>query len=239
MTQKTKDTFECLFYYRKINNIIKGIDMGIYTMSDKHIAVSKADLDGLARPGQIVVDSDDYSLWVGNADGELVSAGGGGDGGLSTVGPTGALQFAGGEGELAGVAELTYDPVYNQLTTTGSVSAENYVVSQAMISGRYIEAGQFLDGTTTTVDLSMGCYFKLNVTGPVTLDLMTYTIEGPFASKFTMEIIGGGTDITWWPGARWEGGVAPVLSSNTDIIEFITTDGGASTIGIVKATNVS
>jgi hypothetical protein len=213
---------------------------GIYTMSDKHIAVSKADLDGLARPGQIVVDSDDYSLWVGNADGELVSAGGGGDSGPSTVGPVGAIQFVGGEGELAGVAELTYDPVYNQLTTTGSVSAENYVVSQAMISGRYIEAGQFLDGTTTTtVDLSMGCYFKLNVTGPVTLDLLSYSIEGPFASKFTMEIINGGTDITWWPGARWEGGVAPVLSSNTDIIEFITTDGGASTIGIVKATNVS
>jgi hypothetical protein len=217
--------------------------MGIYTMSDKHIAVSKADLDGLARPGQIVVDSDDYSLWVGNADGELVSAGGGGDSGPSTVGPTGALQFVGGEGELAGVAELTYDPVYNQLTTTGdfsalSVSAENYVGSRAMVSGRYIEAGaEVTDGTT--LDLSMGCYFKLTVTGPVTLDLLSYSIEGPFASRFTMEIIGGGTDITWWPGAKWEGGVAPVLSSNTDIIEFITTDGGASTIGIVKATNVS
>lgn len=217
---------------------------GIYTMSDKHIAVSKADLDGLARPGQIVVDSDDYSLWVGNADGELVSAVGG-DSGPSTVGPVGAIQFVGGEGELAGVAELTYDPVYNQLTTTGdfsaaSVSAENYVGSRTMFSGKYIEAGQFLDGSTITVNLEEGCYFSFEVVGPVTIDVLRYSIEGPFASRFTFQILNGGSDTVTWPiGFKWPGGVEPTLSpAGIDIIEFITTDGGFTAIGIVKALNV-
>ena len=44
---------------------------GIYTVNDKHQDVSKAAYDGKARPAQLVVDTTDYSLWIGNAQGIL------------------------------------------------------------------------------------------------------------------------------------------------------------------------
>ena len=45
--------------------------------NDKHIDVSFANYNGTARPGQLVVDTDNYSLWVGNANGYLNGIGGG------------------------------------------------------------------------------------------------------------------------------------------------------------------
>jgi hypothetical protein len=235
---------------------------GIYTMSDKHIAISKSELDGLARPGQIVVDAEDYSLWVGNGDGDLIAAGGGGGGGdFVPVGPIGALQFVGEDSILSGTGDMIYEPYWQQLTVgprvddgsgnsqlvgsvaAGYISADNYVGSRRMYSNTYIESGAFVvdddTGTDTSiVDLNNASYFKMDVPVPVTLTLMTYSIEGPFVSRFTIEITGGSTGVTWWPGAKWSGGIPPVLSSGVDIIEFITTDGGASTIGYVLASDV-
>lgn len=51
---------------------------GIYTVDDKHQEVTKAAYDGSARPGQLVVDTSDYSLWIGDDTGALNSVGGGG-----------------------------------------------------------------------------------------------------------------------------------------------------------------
>lgn len=50
---------------------------GIYTASNKHQEVTKENYDGLAKPGQLVVDTSDYSLWIGDDQGNLneVSAG--------------------------------------------------------------------------------------------------------------------------------------------------------------------
>jgi hypothetical protein len=52
---------------------------GLFIQSDKHVSDSLADYDGSARPGQLVVDSSDYTLYVGNSDGRLnaISSGGG------------------------------------------------------------------------------------------------------------------------------------------------------------------
>jgi len=234
---------------------------GIHTMSDKHIAISKAELEGLARPGQIVVDADNgYSLWVGNDDGNLIAAGGGG-GGSTPVGTTGSLQYVGADGALAGTDGMIYEPDYQQLTVgplvddgsgnselVGSVAAgylfaDKFVGSKTMYSNTYVEGGAYVedDGTGTDnsiVDLNKACYFKMDVPVPVTLTLMTYSIEGPYVSRFTIEITNGATGVTWWPGAKWSGGTAPVLSSGVDIIEFITDNGGASTIGYVLASDV-
>lgn len=57
---------------------------GIYTTDDKHQAISRADYDGSAKPGQLVVDTADYSLWVGDDTGALNPVGGGG-GGIATA----------------------------------------------------------------------------------------------------------------------------------------------------------
>lgn len=236
---------------------------GIHTMSDKHIAISKAELDGLARPGQIVVDADDgYSLWVGNDSGNLIAAGGGGGGGGSApVGPTGSLQYVGADGAAAGTGDMIYEPDWQQLTVgprvddgsgnselvgtvaAGYIYADKVMGGKMMYSATYVEGGAYVedDGTgtnTSIVDLNKACYFKMDVPVPVTLTLVSYPIEGPFVSRFTIEITGGSTGVTWWPGAKWSGGTAPVLSGGVDIIEFITDNGGASTVGYVLATDV-
>ena len=235
---------------------------GIHTMSDKHIAISKAELDGNARPGQIVVDTEDYSLWVGNDDGALIAAGAGGGGGGTPAGPTGALQYVGADGVLAGTDGMVYNPDWSQLVVgpeitnddgstslVGSVAAghlyaEMSMGSKVVYGNTFIESGAFVedDGTgtnTSVIDLNIASYFKLSVSGPVNLTISQYGVELPVVSRFTLEIIDGGTNVTWWPGAQWPDGVAPVLStSGMDIIEFITLNGGASTIGYVKALNV-
>ena len=231
-------------------------------MSDKHIAITKAELDGNARPGQIVVDTEDYSLWVGNDDGDLIAAGAGGGGGGTPIGPTGALQYVGADGALAGTDGMVYEPDYQQLTVGPSVTdgdgnsslvgsvaagyiyADNYVGSKRMFSATYVEQGAFVedDGTgtnTSIVDLQAASYFKLIVTGPVALTINPIGLEGPYISKFVLEITNGGTDVTWWDGIRWENGTPPVLSNGVDLIEFTTFEGGYFTIGVVKAQNIS
>jgi hypothetical protein len=53
---------------------------GLYVQVDKHVDDTKANYDGNARPGQLVVDTSDYSLYIGNSNGvlNLVTGGGGG-----------------------------------------------------------------------------------------------------------------------------------------------------------------
>ena len=58
---------------------------GIYTVIDKHQSVTKAGYDGSARPGQLVVDTSDYTLWIGNSAGNLNAITSGGGGGGSTI----------------------------------------------------------------------------------------------------------------------------------------------------------
>jgi hypothetical protein len=92
---------------------------GIYTIDDKHQAISRADYSGSARPGQIVIDTADYSMWVGTNTGRLVAAGGGGGGGSVTP-PAGAntqVQFnnAGAfGGSRQGIAEAETNRAFAQ-----------------------------------------------------------------------------------------------------------------------------
>jgi hypothetical protein len=44
---------------------------GIYTTDDKHQEVTRVLYDGAAKPGQLVVDTVDYKLYIGNALGNL------------------------------------------------------------------------------------------------------------------------------------------------------------------------
>jgi hypothetical protein len=98
---------------------------GIFTADDKHQKVTLANYDGLARPGQLVVDTDTYQLYIGNSDGNLnlVTAGSG----SSPAGANTQLQFndAGSFGATNG---LTFDKTANTLgigaqTITGNATS--------------------------------------------------------------------------------------------------------------------
>ena len=56
-----------------------GID-GLYVQIDKHVDATFAQYNGKARPGQLVVDTANYALYVGNSNGALNAIGGGGGG---------------------------------------------------------------------------------------------------------------------------------------------------------------
>ena len=89
---------------------------GIYTTDDKHQSISRAAYNGSARPGQLVVDTADYSLWVGTNTGGLIAAGGGGGGGSAT--PAGAdtqVQFN-NAGAFGGAAGFTFNSTTGVLT---------------------------------------------------------------------------------------------------------------------------
>jgi len=62
---------------------------GIYVQSDQYADVSKDTYDGNARPGQLVADLTDYSVWIANSAGDLnaIAAGASGVSGFS--GPNG------------------------------------------------------------------------------------------------------------------------------------------------------
>jgi hypothetical protein len=51
--------------------------MAILRTSEKRTSLTVAEYDGLARDGEIIVDLSNYSLWVGNATGNLVPISGG------------------------------------------------------------------------------------------------------------------------------------------------------------------
>jgi hypothetical protein len=53
---------------------------GIFTLQDKHHDVTLAEYAGHARPGQVIIDSSDFSLHIGGSDGTFTPVGGGGGG---------------------------------------------------------------------------------------------------------------------------------------------------------------
>lgn len=97
---------------------------GIFTADDKHQEVTLANYDGTARPGQLVVDSATYQLYIGNANGNLnlVTAGSG----TSPGGSNTQIQFN-DAGSFGGVSGFTFNKTSNALgissqTITGNAT---------------------------------------------------------------------------------------------------------------------
>ena len=134
---------------------------GIYTTDDKHHSISRANYSGSAKPGQIVVDTADYSLWVGTNTGDLIAAGGGGGGGGSAT-PAGAdtqVQFN-NAGAFGGAAGFTFN------STTGVLTAPKLAGNGASLTGL---AAANIVGTvaTATNAATANAVAGANVTGAV------------------------------------------------------------------------
>ena len=97
---------------------------GIFTTDDKHQSVTLANYDGSARPGQLVIDSATYQLYIGNAEGNLNLVTGGS--GTSPAGSNTQVQFN-DAGSFGATGSLTFDKTANALgissqTITGNAS---------------------------------------------------------------------------------------------------------------------
>lgn len=86
-------------------------------------------------------------------------------------------------------------------------------------------------------DLNNGSYRVRQVTG-----ISSFTFTNPPASEgfgFVLELINGGSAAVTWPtSVKWPAGVTPALTvSGTDMLVFLTRDGGATWRGVASMTD--
>jgi hypothetical protein len=92
--------------------------------------------------------------------------------------------------------------------------------------------------TLPIVDCSKGNAFKITVT---TSNLWrAINVPKNCLYIFSLEIINGGSFTqTWFNNTKWNYGITPSLtSSGTDILAFLTDDGGLTWYGVVSAKDV-
>jgi hypothetical protein len=110
-------------------------------------------------------------------------------------------------------------------------------LSQFSSSGLFITDGSLaedydaLSGTTPTCNVDNGGMFSLTMTGNT-----TFTFSGAssgYIQGFVLQLTGNGSTVTWPTSVDWAGGTAPDAPGNgeTDILVFITRDGGTNWYG--------
>ena len=119
------------------------------------------------------------------------------------------------------------------IDVTGTVTADAGNVTGEFIAQSYNETYDALSGTTPTVDCHNGNMFNLTTSGNT-----TFTFSNPPASGtafgFTLKLVAGGTHTITYPASvDWAGGSAPdaPASGETDVLVFITHDGGTTWYG--------
>lgn len=134
---------------------------GIYTTVSKHKDVSKTEYDGSSRPGQLVVDTSNYSLWIGNAQGNLNSVGGAN---------TGNWTFS-GDYATTGSEELGIDGtlLVNTIEGTGAAGVTRLLLQASGNGNAYVSIPT--DAASTTNNLVIGNEARgVDVVGAFLLD---------------------------------------------------------------------
>ena len=143
---------------------------------------------------------------------------------------------------LNGVTATTAELNYVDVTTLGTSQASKAVTADAngdvnlaeeLKAKSYNETYVALTGTTPTVDCEAGNVFALTTSGNT-----TFTFSNPPASGtgygFTLKLTAGGAHTITYPASvDWAGATAPdaPASGETDVLVFITHDGGTTWYG--------
>ena len=145
---------------------------------------------------------------------------------------------------LDGVTASTAELNYLDITTLGTSEASKAVTADVngdvtlaaeLKATSYNETYAALSGTTPNVDCETANNFSLSTTGNT-----TFTFSNPPASGtaygMTIQLTAGGTHTITWPASvDWAGGTAPdaPASGETDVLVFITYDGGTTWYGFL------
>lgn len=131
------------------------------------------------------------------------------------------------------------------VTTTATITVSSYLSRQAKasqirsytlaeISGYTLAKTSLANvSATTTLDLANANFFSAEVSGSVSW-VFANPPTSTVAAGFILELTNGGGYTNTWPTAvKWPNGIVPVLtSSGTDVLTFITDDGGAVWRGV-------
>lgn len=90
-----------------------------------------------------------------------------------------------------------------------------------------------------TIDLTLGNYVTATATGAITWTFSNAPTSS--AGGFILKLVNGGTAVQSWPAAvKWPAATAPTLTaSGTDVLAFITDDGGTTWRGVLSMSNSS
>jgi hypothetical protein len=118
--------------------------------------------------------------------------------------------------------------VAQTFTTNQTVTAEFKATS-------YNETYSALSGTTPSVDCETGNVFSLSTTGNTTFTFSNPPATGTAYGMLIKLTAGGTHTITWPASVDWAGGTAPdaPASGETDVLGFITHDGGTTWYGFL------
>ena len=156
-----------------------------------------------------------------------------------------------GDGSTAWSSKTYLVDVGSYLTATSTNTLSNKTLAATTLSGQLTGADQTVSainlkdygeitnaiGNATgakTIDLTLGNSVTATTTGAT-----TWTFSNPTASdelcSFSLKLVNGGSQTQTWPASvDWPAATAPTLTtSGTDVLVFITCDGGTIWYGFV------
>lgn len=87
--------------------------------------------------------------------------------------------------------------------------------------------------TANNIDLATANVFVKTIVGATTFTLSNKAAAGS-VNSFILELTNAGTNVTFWAGVKWAGGIQPTLTpAGTDILGFYSHDGGTTWRGIL------
>lgn len=151
-----------------------------------------------------------------------------------------------GSWQVGGTAITATAAEINSLdvTTLGTSEASKVVtadangdvtLSEELIAKSYNETYVALSGTTPTVNCESGNFFVLSTSGNTTFTFSNPPATGT-AYAFSLKLTAGGTHTITWPASvDWTRASAPnaPASGETDVLIFVTHDGGTTWYGFL------
>ena len=119
-------------------------------------------------------------------------------------------------------------------SSTATVTGAATFSSTATVNGGLNESQVDLTGTAVDIDCALGNVFALTTSGATTFNTPTNVPASGTAYGFILKITAGGTHTVDYSGlgtnVYWAGGTAPdaPASGETDVLGFLTYDGGTS-----------